>query len=186
MVSETAGRPVAPSRSYPASLDALNFLLADVRGALGPYLNVFLVTQQHWSQGAVAVLGRGAGHLALLRCVHQRSIPGRDTLIVPQAQWDAARSLGMTRGLMLRIVVLPQALRLAAPPYVSLCVSLVKATSLVSIVGLWELTLASREVVERTLAPFQIFIGAAAIYFSICCALAIYGRHLERRVLLGH
>jgi polar amino acid transport system permease protein len=107
-------------------------------------------------------------------------------LSLPQAQWDAARSLGMSRGLLLRIVVLPQALRLAAPPYVSLCVSLVKATSLVSIVGLWELTMASREIVERTLAPFQIFIGAAAIYFCICYTLALYGRHLERRVLLGH
>jgi hypothetical protein len=37
----------------PRSLDALNFLLADVRGAVGPYLNVFLVTQQGWSQEAV-------------------------------------------------------------------------------------------------------------------------------------
>ncbi len=37
----------------PRSLDAVNFLLADVRGALGPYLNVFLVTQQHWSQTEV-------------------------------------------------------------------------------------------------------------------------------------
>ena len=107
-------------------------------------------------------------------------------LSLPQAQWDAARGLGMTRPLMLQIVILPQALRLAAPPYVSLCVSLVKATSLVSIVGLWELTMASREVVERTLAPFQVFIGAGAIYFCICYALALYGRHLERRVLHGH
>jgi His/Glu/Gln/Arg/opine family amino acid ABC transporter permease subunit len=107
-------------------------------------------------------------------------------LSLPQAQWDAARSLGMDRALMLRTVILPQALRLAAPPYISLCVSLVKATSLVSIVGLWELTMASREVVERTLAPFQIFIAAAAIYFCICYTLALYGRHLERRVLRGH
>ncbi len=105
---------------------------------------------------------------------------------LPQAQWDAARSLGMTRRLMLWIVIFPQALRLAAPPFVSLCVSLVKATSLVSIVGLWELTMASREVVERTLAPFQIFIGAALIYFCICYTLALYGRHLERRSLVGH
>jgi MFS family permease len=37
----------------PRSLDAVNFLLADVRGALGPYLNVFLVTQRHWSQTEV-------------------------------------------------------------------------------------------------------------------------------------
>jgi polar amino acid transport system permease protein len=105
---------------------------------------------------------------------------------LPLAQWDAARSLGMTRFLMLRIVILPQALRLAAPPFVSLCANLIKATSLVSIVGLWELTMASREIVERTLAPFQIFLGAAAIYFCICYSLALYGRHLERRVLYGH
>ena len=107
-------------------------------------------------------------------------------LSLPRAQWDAARSLGMTRQLMLRIVIFPQALRLASPPFVSLCANLVKATSLVSIVGLWELTMASREIVERTLAPFQIFIGAAAIYFCICYTLAMYGRYLERRVLVGH
>ena len=107
-------------------------------------------------------------------------------LSLPQAQWDAAKSLGMSRRLMLRVVIFPQALRLAAPPFVSLCVSLVKATSLISIVGLWELTMASREVVERTLAPFQIFLGAAAIYFGICYSLALYGRHLERRALVGH
>jgi His/Glu/Gln/Arg/opine family amino acid ABC transporter permease subunit len=107
-------------------------------------------------------------------------------LSLPQAQWDAARSLGMRRRLMLQIIVFPQALRLAAPPFVSLCISLIKATSLVSIVGLWELTMASREIVERTLAPFQIFLGAAALYFCMCYALALYGRHLERRVLHGH
>ncbi len=105
---------------------------------------------------------------------------------LPQAQWDAARSLGMQRQLMLRIIILPQALRLAAPPFVSLCANLVKATSLISIVGLWELTMASREVVERTLAPFQIFLGAALIYFCICYTMALYGRYLERRSLVGH
>jgi len=107
-------------------------------------------------------------------------------LSLPRAQWDAARSLGMTRRLMLQIVIFPQALRLASPPFVSLCANLVKATSLVSIVGLWELTMASREIVERTLAPFQIFLGAAVVYFCICYTLALYGRHLERRALQGH
>jgi His/Glu/Gln/Arg/opine family amino acid ABC transporter permease subunit len=107
-------------------------------------------------------------------------------LSLPRAQWDAARSLGMTTRLVLQMVIFPQALRLAAPPFVNLCVNLVKATSLVSIVGLWELTMASREIVERTLAPFQIFLGAAAIYFCICYTLALYGKYLERRVLHGH
>ena len=41
---------VTSTKFNPLSLDAINFLLADVRGAVGPYLNVFLVTQQHWSQ----------------------------------------------------------------------------------------------------------------------------------------
>jgi His/Glu/Gln/Arg/opine family amino acid ABC transporter permease subunit len=106
-------------------------------------------------------------------------------LSLPRAQWDAARGLGMNRRQMLWIVIFPQAFRLAAPPFVNLCANLIKATSLVSVVGLWELTLASREVVERTLAPFQIFLGAALLYFCMCFALARYGKYLEGRVLAG-
>jgi MFS family permease len=49
----------------PASLDAVNFLLADVRGALGPYLNVFLVTRQHWSQTEVGWVTTIGGLLGL-------------------------------------------------------------------------------------------------------------------------
>lgn len=53
-------------RFNPWSLDAINFLLADVRGALGPYLNVFLVTQQQWSQSSVGVVTTVSGLLGLL------------------------------------------------------------------------------------------------------------------------
>lgn len=53
------------SRFRPASLDALNFLLADVRGALGPYLNVFLVTRRHWSQSEVGLVTAVGGWLGL-------------------------------------------------------------------------------------------------------------------------
>ncbi len=56
----------ADRRFRPACLDALNFLLADVRGALGPYLNVFLVTQQHWSQEAVGLVTTISGLLGLV------------------------------------------------------------------------------------------------------------------------
>src|SRR4030081_2895003 len=54
-----------PRRFNPLSLDATNFLLADVRGALGPYLNVFLVTQQHWSQSEVGLVTTVGGLLSL-------------------------------------------------------------------------------------------------------------------------
>jgi MFS family permease len=57
----------AKSKGFnPLSLDAINFLLADVRGALGPYLNVFLVTQQHWSQSQVGVVTTISGLLGLI------------------------------------------------------------------------------------------------------------------------
>ncbi|WP_114858177.1 MFS transporter [Azospirillum brasilense] len=70
MPADRHGREPAPSdetgRGFrPASLDAVNFLLADVRGALGPYLNVFLVTQQHWSQSEVGLVTSLAGWLGL-------------------------------------------------------------------------------------------------------------------------
>ena len=62
-VAVTAG--TEGGRFRPRSLDAINFLLADVRGALGPYLNVFLVTQQHWSQTEVGLVTTIGGLLGL-------------------------------------------------------------------------------------------------------------------------
>ena len=103
-------------------------------------------------------------------------------LSLPKNQWDAARGLGMRNLLVLEIVIFPQAFRIAAPPFVNTCMQLIKSTSLVSIIGLWELTMAGRETVERTLAPFQIFAGVALIYFCICYSLAAYGRYLENRM----
>src|SRR5438876_1974035 len=64
-MSEVIDSPTAPSGFRPLSLDALNFLLSDVRGALGPYLNVFLVTQQHWSQSTVGLVTALSGWLGL-------------------------------------------------------------------------------------------------------------------------
>jgi His/Glu/Gln/Arg/opine family amino acid ABC transporter permease subunit len=107
-------------------------------------------------------------------------------LSLPRAQWDAARSLGMPRRLMFRIIIYPQVFRLAAPSFVNTCILLVKSTSLVSIINLWELTLAGREVVERTFAPLQIFGGVALIYFVLCYALSRYGLYLEERMRFAH
>jgi MFS family permease len=64
-MQNTEFRHTGAANFRPASLDAINFLLADVRGALGPYLNVFLVTQQHWSQEAVGLVTTAGGLLGL-------------------------------------------------------------------------------------------------------------------------
>jgi His/Glu/Gln/Arg/opine family amino acid ABC transporter permease subunit len=104
---------------------------------------------------------------------------------VPRGQWDAGRALGMHGGKLMTIVVVPQALRLAGPPFVNTCIMLVKGTSLVSAIGLGELTMTGSQVVERTLAPFQVFGGVAAIYFVICYSLSLCGRAMERRLPHG-
>jgi polar amino acid transport system permease protein len=100
---------------------------------------------------------------------------------VPKGQWDAARAVGMHGRRLMSLVIVPQAIRLAVPPYVNTMIMLVKGTSLVSAIGLWELTLAGKQIVERTLAAFQIFGAIALLYFVICYGLALAGRWIERR-----
>jgi His/Glu/Gln/Arg/opine family amino acid ABC transporter permease subunit len=107
-------------------------------------------------------------------------------LAVPRGQWDAARALGMYGRVMLGTVIVPQALRLVGPPYVNTLIMLVKGTSLVSVIGLWELTMAGRQIVERTLAAFEIFGAVAATYFVICYVLSLCGRYLESRTRYAH
>jgi polar amino acid transport system permease protein len=105
---------------------------------------------------------------------------------VPAGQVAAARSLGMRRGKILREVVLPQAVRIAIPPLLNNSLTAIKQTSYVSIVGVWELTYAAREVVERTLASFQIFLGVMAIYFVLCYPLSLLARWSEGRFRVSH
>jgi polar amino acid transport system permease protein len=106
-------------------------------------------------------------------------------LSIPPGQIDAARSLGMRRAAILREVILPQATRIAIPPLLNNALTAIKQTSYASVVGVWELTYAAREIVERTLAAFQIFIGVMIIYFLICYPLSLAARWSERRLGLS-
>src|SRR6267142_1666989 len=65
MLSDSRQTEATATGFRPISLDAINFLLADVRGALGPYLNVFLVTQQHWSLSGVGLVTTVGGLIGL-------------------------------------------------------------------------------------------------------------------------
>jgi polar amino acid transport system permease protein len=103
---------------------------------------------------------------------------------VPAGQMAAARSLGMRRFTILREILLPQATRIAIAPLLNNSLTAIKQTSYVSVVGVWELTYAAREVVERTLASFQIFLGVMAIYFAICYPLSLLARWWERRAVV--
>ncbi|SRR5216684_127149 len=107
-------------------------------------------------------------------------------LSVHPEQIAAAKSLGMRRTAILREVILPQAIRIAIPPLLNNALTAIKQTSYASVVGAWELTYAAREVVERTLASFQIFLGVMAIYFAICYPLSLLARWCEKRLMATH
>lgn len=105
---------------------------------------------------------------------------------VPKGQVEAALSLGMRRTSMLREIVIPQALRLAIAPILNISLMGIKQTSYASIVGAWELSFAAREVVERTLAAFEIFLGVMIIYFIICYPLSKAASLAEKRFSYAH
>lgn len=98
---------------------------------------------------------------------------------IPRGQWDAAASFGMTYLMVLRRVILPQALRTAIPPTVGFLVQLVKSTALASIVGYRELTRTAQILTNATFQPFLIFGMVALIYFAICFPLTYWARRLE-------
>lgn len=107
-------------------------------------------------------------------------------LAVSKGQWEAGKAIGLTTPRIMADVIVPQALRVAGPPYVNTCIMLVKGTSLVSIIGLSDVTFVGRQIVERTLAPFEIFGGVAVVYFIICFSLSRCGHFLEGRTSYVH
>lgn len=107
-------------------------------------------------------------------------------LSVPKGQWEAGKAIGLTTPRILADVVLRQAARVAGPPYINTCIMVVKGTSLVAIIGLADVTFIGKQIVERTLAPFEIFGAVALVYFVICFALSRLGRFLEQRVNYVH
>ncbi len=99
---------------------------------------------------------------------------------IPRGQSEAGLALGMMPWLLVWQVLLPQALRAALPPYISFLPVTIKATALASVINIWELTLASREIANRTLATFEIFGVTFAVYFLLCYPFTYAGTRLER------
>ena len=103
---------------------------------------------------------------------------------IPRGQWDGSASLGLHYLSQLRLVILPQATRMAIPPTVGFLVQLVKSTALASIVGYHELTKTAQILTNATFQPFLIYGLVALIYFAICFPLTKWSRGLERRLAI--
>jgi polar amino acid transport system permease protein len=98
---------------------------------------------------------------------------------VDKGQREAARSIGMNHFQELRYIVLPQALRKVLPPMANQFITLVKDSSLVSLISVPELTFKTVELVASTRMIFEAWIVAAAFYFVICFGLSMLFRRLE-------
>ena len=101
---------------------------------------------------------------------------------IPRGQWDGARALALGYLAGLRLVIVPQALRIAIPPTVGFMVQVLKGTSLASIIGFTELTRAAQMVNNATFRPFIVYALVASLYFLLCWPLSAFSQRLERRL----
>ena len=101
---------------------------------------------------------------------------------VAGGQKYAAQALGLTRWQTLRMIVLPQALRMMVPSFINQWISLIKDTSLAYIVGVGELTFLATQVNNRSMVyPMEVFLFVALVYFVFCLALDLLANAVNRR-----
>jgi cystine transport system permease protein len=103
-------------------------------------------------------------------------------LSVPKGQWEAASTIGMGYATTLRRVILPQAARTAVPPLSNTLISLVKDTSLASVVLVTELLRVAQVAAAPTFQFFALYGVAALYYWVICLALSFGQQRVERRL----
>jgi polar amino acid transport system permease protein len=105
---------------------------------------------------------------------------------VPQGQREAARALGLKEGLILRKIVMPQAMRLIVPPVGNQFIAMLKDSSLVSVMGVWELTFIARTQGRSEFRPLEMLITAALIYWLLSIVFEIIQARLEAYYGRGH
>ena len=100
---------------------------------------------------------------------------------IPKGQREAARSIGMSRLQEMRYVVLPQAMKKVVPPLANQFISLIKDSSILSLISVQELTYKTVELVASSRMIFEAWITTAAFYFVVCFGLSRLFARLEKR-----
>jgi polar amino acid transport system permease protein len=101
---------------------------------------------------------------------------------IERGQWDASKAMALTRVQTLRLVVLPQAIQRTLPPLAGQFISLVKDTSIVSLISIQDLTFLGNEVAATTTRLFETWIIIAVLYFLLCWSLSLAFARLEKRM----
>jgi polar amino acid transport system permease protein len=106
-------------------------------------------------------------------------------LAVPRGQYEAAIALNMTPLTRMRRIILPQAIVAMIPPWGNLFIELLKATALVSLITVADLTFRAYQLNQATLQTVQIFLLVLVMYLGIALVITFLMRGLERRVARG-
>ena len=101
---------------------------------------------------------------------------------IPKGQWEAATSSGLNLIQQLRLVIVPQAMKVILPPLVGQYVLLIKDTSVVSVIGVMELTRVGWVTVVRIPEGLMVFSLVGVLYFSISYPLILLSNYLERKM----
>ena len=168
-----------------------------VAGPATAYIEVFRNTpalvQLIWVYYCLPIL-TGLNMNALISCTIALAVNGSAYLAeifrggiqsIDRGQVEAARTLGMSHLQTMRKVVLPQAFRRMIPPFVNESVALLKFSSLVSVLGVADLTYQAQVLSTTTFRPIEIFTFIAIVYFGLCTLLSYSARRLERRLAVS-
>lgn len=120
--------------------------------------------------------------LALFEGAYVTEIVRAGIASIEKGQWEAGRSLGLSHVQLLRLVVMPQAFRRILPPLAGQFISLIKTSSIVSLISIQELTFSAGEVAVTTGGVFEVWLIAAGMYLAICYPCSLIFTRLERRL----
>ncbi len=127
----------------------------------------------------------GIGALALFAGAYVAEIVRAGIQAIPPGQTEAARSLGMTVPQTMIDIILPQAFKKILPPLSGQFISLIKDSSLVSVIAITDLTKSGREIITSTFATFEVWLVVAAMYLLVTSLLSQVVFYMERRLAVS-
>ncbi|KAB0300872.1 amino acid ABC transporter permease [Vibrio fortis] len=101
---------------------------------------------------------------------------------IAKGQFEAAQSLGLSRTFTFWDIVLPQVIQRTLPPLTNEVISLIKNSSIVSVMAIFDLTTEARNIVSETAMPFEIWFSVALIYLALTLSLSAIAAWLEHKL----
>ena len=123
----------------------------------------------------------GVQALAIFCSSHVGEIVRGGLQAIPRGQTEAAKAIGLTFSQTFAYVLWPQALRQFLPAWVNTAAEMVKASTLLSVIGVAELLLRTQEIISRNFMSLQFYFLAGLLYFVVNYSIERFGKYVERK-----